>query len=82
MALKAIIALISSILVLDLFVLANAGKEVKMGKSVLEASFVSSGSDWSKDLDGIKPYGPGRLRKVLTYRPNLAMKPTARSGLN
>ena len=31
-ALKAIIALISSILVLDLFVFANAGKDKKMGK--------------------------------------------------
>ena len=57
-ALKAIIALISSILLLDLFVFADAGKDEKMEKNVLEVSFVSSGSDWSKDLDGIKPYGP------------------------
>ena len=50
-ALKAILVVISSILLLDLFVFADAGKDEKMGKNVLEVSFVSSGSDWSKDLD-------------------------------
>ena len=58
MALKAIIVVISSILLLDLFVFADAGKEEKTGKNVLEVSFVSSESDWSKDLDNVKPFGP------------------------
>ena len=58
MALKAMIALLSLFFILDPVVFVMAGKDEKMGRSVLDASFVSSGSDWSKDLDGIKPYGP------------------------
>ena len=54
-ALKVVIVLISSIFFLDQVVLATAGKDEKMGKGDLDVSFVSSGSDWSKSLDGAKP---------------------------
>ena len=58
MALNAMIALLSLFFILNPIVFVMAGKDEKVGKSDLDVSFVSSGSDWSKDLDGIKPYGP------------------------
>ena len=57
MALESIIALLRSIFIPGQVICVAAGKDGEMGGE-LAVSFISSGSGWSKDLDGIKPHGP------------------------
>ena len=57
-ALESIIALLRSIFIPGQVICVTAGKDGEMGEGELDVSFVSSGSGWSKDLDGIKSHGP------------------------